>query len=328
MKRRDFLLTTAATLAAPVLALAQPRPFKLVAAMIGAQPLPDPNAVAWLDAIHRGLAEEGWVEGANVHVEARYTAGVPALSLAYAAELAALAPDLFICGTTQNAVNARNAAPTIPLVFLAVPDPVGAGLVESISRPGGNVTGITHIEPSVGGKSVSLLLEVAPHLTRVGFMYNPDAGSIQWQFLRPSFIEASIALGVEPFDVVVRSVEEVGPAIEAMAAVANTGLVLPTNNWSQSNRGAFRDAVGRTRLPTVWGFSGVEEALISLFIDTTESFHQGAAYVGRILNGALPADLPVLSAPRHVLTINRLTAAAQGLTIPLTLIVTADRIIE
>lgn len=293
--------------------------------MIGAQPLPDANAVAWLDAIHRGLAEEGWIEGANVHVEPRFTAGTPGLSLAYAAELAAMQPDVFQCGTNENALNAHNASHNTPLVFVAVSDPVGAGLVESINRPGGNVTGVTHAPDSIGGKWVSLLLEMAPLIRRIGFIHNPARPSFRYV---PSFVEASIAAGREPIEIAVSAAEEIGPAIDAFAAVPATGLIVSTNNWSSSNRATFEAAVNRNSIPTIWGLVGVEEGLISYVVDTTDSFRLGAVYVGRILNGVLPADLPVLSPSRHVMTVNTRVAAAQGLTVPVTILAVADRIIE
>ncbi len=325
--RRELILSSAATtlLALGRPSLAQTPP--LVAAMIGAQPPPDGNALAWLDAIRRGLAEEGWFDGSNVRIEARYTAGQPALSQAYAAELAAMRPDVFECGTVQNAQNANRLAPDTPLVFVAVPDPVGSGLVQSINRPGGVMTGIMHFDPSVGSKLVSLLTEIAPHVTRFGFIYNPDAGSESWILLRPYIFDAAALLGLEAFDVAVRSVEEISPAIDMVASVPNTGLVVSTNNWSSSNRAHFIDAVNRNRLPTVWALT-TDEGIVSYVVDTTESFRLGALYVGQILNGARPQDLPVRSVSRYVLTVNLRLAAAHGISIPTNLLAIADRVIE
>lgn len=299
----------------------------LVAAMVGAQPPPDPNALVWTDAIRRGLAEEGWFDGLNVRIEARYTAGQPALSEAYATQLAALGPDVFQCGTVQNTRNARNAAPDTPIVFVAVPDPIGSGLVEAFNRPGGNMTGIAHFDPSVGSKLLELLLQIAPQVRTVGFIYNPDVGSESWILLRPHLWDAAALFGIEIFDVAVRSVEDVGPAIDGVAATPGSGLLVSTNNWSSSNRSHFIEAVNRNRLPAMWALT-TDEGLISYVVDTTESFRLGALYVGRILSGVSPADLPVRSVSRYILTINLRVAAAQGLTVPASLLAVADRVVE
>lgn len=328
MRRRDFVAAAAVLPLVATLPARAQAGSKLVAAMIGAGGPADPSGIEWLDAIRQGLAAEGWIDGGTVRIEVRFTAGRPDLSVAYAAELAALGPDAFLCGTTQNAVNAHAIAPDVPLVFVAVPDPIGAGLVQSISHPGGMVTGISHYAPEVGGKLVSLLLEMAPSLRRLGYIHNPDTGSVSSELFRPHIMAAAVLLGVDIIDTPVRGLEEVGPAIDTIAALPDAGLIVPVNNWILSNRAVFVEAVARNRLPAIWGFGNVDGGLISYYVDTTRAFLEGAVYVGQILRGASPANLPVRSAPRYLLTVDLGTAAALGLHVPPVIFATADRIFE
>lgn len=326
--RREMLRGIAvATLVAPEIVRAQAAP-RLVGAMIGAASATDGNGIAWFNAVRIGLAEEGWTDGGNAHIEARYTAGLPELSLQYATELAALRPDVWVCGTPNNSLNAHRLTPDTPLVFVAVPDPIEVGLVRSFNEPGGNITGVAHFEARIGGRQMELLLEIAPHLRRVGYIYNPAVGSNSWEQLRPYALEVAEAAGVELIDLPVFSTEEVEPAVASVAALPNTGLFLPTNNWVSSNRFVFIDAVERHRLPAMWAHSNIDVGLISYHVDTTEAFHQAGRLAGRILGGARPADLPVLGAPRYILTVNLAAATALGLTVPQSILVVADRIIE
>ncbi|MCW5718383.1 MAG: ABC transporter substrate-binding protein [Bauldia sp.] len=330
MRRRDLLATGASALALvamPGLVRAQGVGQKLVCAMIGAAGPEDPNGAAWLAEITRGLAEEGWTEGGNVHVEARFTAGLLDLSERFSAELAGLGPDVWVCGTPANAKNAHTLTPDVPLVFVAVPDPVGEGLIRSFNEPGGNITGVAHYEASVGGRQMGLLLEIAPDVRNVGYIYHPDGGT-GFSYLRPFVNEVAVAAGVTLIDLPVRTLGEVEPAIASVAALPGPGLFVPTNNWTNSNRQVFIDAVNRHRIPAMWGHTGLEQGLISYRADTTEAFHLAGGLAGRILNGADPRNLPVLGAPRYVLTVNLSVAASLGLTVPLSILVAADRVIE
>lgn len=295
--------------------------------MIGAAGPDDANGAAWFSEIRRGLAEQGWIDGGNAHIEARFTAGLAARSEQYAAELAALGPDVWVCGTPTNAKNAHSLTPEVPLVFVAVPDPVGEGLIRSFNEPGGNITGVAHFEASVGGRQMSLLLEMAPDVRTVGYIYNPE-GDTAWSLLWPFVNDVAIAAGVDLVQLPVRALEEVEPAIASVAALPAPGLFVPTNNWINSNRQVFIDAVNRHRIPTMWSHTGLEQGLISYRVDTTEAFHLAGGLAGRILSGVDPRNLPVLGAPRYVLTVNLLVAASLGLTVPLSIIVAADRVIE
>ncbi|MCW5714327.1 MAG: ABC transporter substrate-binding protein [Bauldia sp.] len=295
--------------------------------MIGAAGPNDVNGAAWFSEIGRGLAEQGWIDGGNAHVEARFTAGLVDLSERFSTELAALGPDVWVCGTPTNAKNAHELTPEVPLVFVAVPDPVGEGLIRSFNEPGGNITGVAHFEPSVGGRQMSLLLEIAPDVRTVGYIYNPES-SDSWFQLLPFVNEVALAAGVDVIHLPVRTLGEVEPAIASVAALPGPGLFVPTNNWTNSNRQVFIDAVNRHRIPAMWGHTGLEQGLISYRADTTEAFHLAGGLAGRILNGADPRDLPVLGAPRYVLTVNLSVAASLGLTVPLSILVAADLVIE
>lgn len=295
--------------------------------MIGAAGPDDANAMAWFNAIRLGLSEEGWIDGGDTLIEARYTAGMNSLSERYSTELAALAPDVWLCGTPANALNAHRLLPDVPLVFVAVPDPIGIGLVRSFNEPGGNVTGVAHFEPSIGGKQLQLLLEIAPHLERVGYLYNPE-NSNSWELMLPYVMAAAAAAGVELIHLPVSHVEDIAPAVASVAALPDSGLLVPTNNWVSSNRFVLVDAVNTYRIPAMWAHSGVPDALISYHVDTTEAFHQAGRLAGRILDGVHPSDLPVLGAPRYVMTVNLRAAASLGLTVPVSILVLADRIIE
>jgi putative ABC transport system substrate-binding protein len=322
--RREVLIGAALLAAVPARAQAGP---KLLCAMIGAASATDVNGAAWFAAIRDGLAAEGWTDGGNVHIEARYTAGLAALSEGYAGELAALGPDIWLCGTSANARNAHERLPDVSLVFVAVPDPIGDGLVRSFNAPGGNVTGVAHFEPSVGGKQMGLLLDIVPSVRNVGLIYNPDAGN-STTLLRPYILEVANAAGVTVIDLPVRTLDEVEPAIASIAALPDPGLFVPTNNWINSNRQFFIDLVAKYRLPAIWGHTGVDAALMSYRAHTTEAFHLAGGLAGRILNGARPADTPVLGAPRYILTVNLKVAAELGLTVPMSILVGADVIIE
>ncbi|MGV8839592.1 MAG: ABC transporter substrate-binding protein [Bauldia sp.] len=326
--RRRLLVGAAGVVVAaslPQAARAQPR--RLVCAMIGAAGPDDANGMAWFNAIRLGLSEEGWVDGDGIHIEARYTAGLNSLSEQYSAELAELGPDVWLCGTPTNALNAHRLLPDVPLVFAAVPDPIGVGLVKSFNEPGGNVTGVAHFEPSIGGRQLQLLLEIAPHLKRVGYLYNPD-NSDSWALMLPYVMAAADAAGVELIHLPVHTVEDVAPAVASVAALPDSGLLVPTNNWVSSNRFVLLDAVDTYRIPAMWAHSAVPDALISYHVDTTEAFHQAGRLAGHILDGVHPSDLPVLGAPRYVMTVNLGVAAALGLTVPNEIMVAADRIIE
>lgn len=326
MRRRDFILAGTTAALWPTFALAQPAGQRLVAAIIGAQAPPDPSAIAWADAVRAGLAEHGWIEGQNLRFESRFTAGQMALTEAYAAEMYGLGPDVFVVGTPENAVALQALTQTIPIVFVAVSDPVAVGLVASYSRPGGNATGVTHMEPSVGGVMAELLFEIAPATRMIVYLTNPD---IYTTPMLPFVEEAAAARSAGVLEVHVQSVDDVAQTIARVAEIPNVGLVLPPNNWVHNNAALFVEAINQNHIPAVYPALRMVSAggLIGVGTETGEMFRMGGEYAGRILNGASPASLPVMAAP-FSMSVNLRTAAAAGMSIPVLILATADHIIE
>lgn len=330
INRRDLLglaALAASGLGSPR-ALAQAGRQPLVAAMIGAASPTDPAGVEWADAIIRGLSLNGWVVGENVAMEPRFTAGDPSLIEHYATELLELVPDVFVTGTSLNALAVRRHTQSIPVVFVAVTDPVAEGLVAQIPRPGGVTTGVTHFEPSQGGKFVDLLFDVAPATALVVSLTNP-AGSTFPAAMKPFIAKAAAAHGAAFEEVFVHSVEEIGPAVDAIGANRGAGIVLPSNNWVHNNADPFIEAIARNRIPAVYSSVRMVVAggLVGLGVDTTQSFLWAGDYAGRILHGTDPGSLPVLS-PGFILVVNQRTARTQGIDIPITLLAIADQVVE
>lgn len=326
--RRAFLAAAAAAVVLPRVAGAQPAR-KRVGALIGANP-DDPVAHGFADAIRVGLAEQGWIDGANLHVEVRFNSGNMDLSRQYAAELLALGQDAFVCGTTLNARALQEVTRTIPIVFCALQDPVTLGLVESFARPGGNLTGFTNFEPSHGSKFVGLLMDLAPRLSGVAIMFNPETASYRGGLILPSFYEGAAAYGVEALTAEVRSVEEIEPMVAALAAGGPTGIVIGNDTFMFVSRPPILAAINGHRVPAVYPFQNYadEGGLLAYAVNTHDVFRQAGAYAGRILNGASPSLLPVQAPTSFLLVLNLRTAAEQGIVVPQYLVATADRVIE
>lgn len=326
MRRRDFVLAGTTAALWPSFALAQPTRQRLVAAIIGAQALPDPDAIAWADAVRAGLAEFGWIEGQNLRFEPRFSAGQMELTEAYAAEMYGLGPDAFVVGTPQNALAVQTLTHTIPIVFVAVPDPVAVGLVASYARPGRNATGVTHMEPSVGGVMADLLFEIAPATRMIAYLTNPDVYTTP---MLPFVEEAAAIRSAGVLEVHVHGTDEVANTVADIAQIPNVGLVLPPNNWVHNNPAFFVEPINQRRIPAVYPAHRMVRAggLIGVGTDTAELFRIGGEYAGRILNGASPASLPVQAAPFSTM-VNLKTAAATGVSIPLLILATAEHFIE
>jgi putative ABC transport system substrate-binding protein len=323
--RRQMLGLAAAAALMPRAAAAQ-RSVPLVAAMIGGRPPPDPSGVDWSEAVRVGLAGQGFVDGSNVRCEFRFTAGEPSVTALYAEEVVALRPDVILTGTTENAVAVQRLTRTIPLVFVAVALPIEAGLVAGYARPGGNATGVSHLEPSVGGKLVELLMEVAPRTRNIAYLTNPDTAPAE--MLAPATAAAqSYSVTITAIDV--RSTEAVAPVIAEIASWEGPGIVLPGNNWVHNNAAPFVTAINAHRIPAVYPSHRMVEAggLLGIGVEIEEMFQIGGDYVGRILEGADPAIMPVRAAPFSTI-LNLRTAEQLGINVPLTVIVSASRFVE
>jgi putative ABC transport system substrate-binding protein len=243
-------------------------------------------------------------------------------------ELVALQPDLVLAQNTPNTAALAQQTRNIPIVFATVSDPVGSGFVANFPRPGGNVTGFTNIEPTTAGKWLELLKEIAPHVARVAFLFNP--ATAPYEYYLSSFKAAARSFAVEAIAAPVRDRSELEPVITALARAPNGGLVLMTDTFLLNHREEITSLAVRYRLPAVYPYRAFTEAggLLSYGNDTHDNFRRAASYVDRILKGAKPSELPVQAPVKFELVINLKTAKALGLEIPPQLLARADEVIE
>jgi putative ABC transport system substrate-binding protein len=288
-----------------------------------------PAAQSWLAAFRDELAKLGWKDGSNLRVELRWSAGNAEMLRAFAKELVDLRPAAILSrGTSETDVLARETR-TIPIVFAAVSDPIAGGFVTSLARPGGNITGFTNVESTLGGKWVELLKEVAPRTTRVTLLFNPTTLATL-QFYLPSIQTAAQSLAVQVSDAPVHAKDEIEEVIAAIARDPGGGLIAMPDPFTGTNLGLIVALAARYRIPAIsypplYAQSG---GLISYGVDFAKLFRQAAGYIDRILKGAKPADLPVQLPSKLELVINLKAAKALGLIVPLSLLGRADEVIE
>jgi putative ABC transport system substrate-binding protein len=329
LKRREFItLLGGAAVAWPLAARAQQRERMRRIGVLMALAADDPEGQARLTAFVQGLQELGWTDGRNVQIDYRWPAGDAERIRRYAAELAALAPDIILAGGGAVVPSLLQATRTIPIVFTQTPDPVGAGFVESLARPGGNVTGFMLYEYGIGAKWLELLKEIAPHVTRAAVIRDPTiaSGIGQWgaiQTAAPSF-------GVELRPVDVRDASEIERAVAAFARSANGGLIVAASTLAIVHREPIITLAARHKLPAVYAnrFFVTGGGLISYGPDSVDPHRRAAGYVDRILKGEKAADLPVQAPTKYELVINLKTAKALGLELPVSVLGRADEVIE
>jgi ABC-type uncharacterized transport system substrate-binding protein len=328
MNRRAFISLLGGAAAWPLrLSAQQGERMRRIGAIVGAA-TDDQSVRARLAAFLQRLEELGWTEGRNVRIDFRGGAGDPDRIRRHVAELIALAPDVVLASGTATMSPLLQATRTVPIVFVNVADPVGAGFVESLARPGGNATGFIQFEYGMSAKWLELLKQVAPAITRVGVIRDPavSAGIGQWgaiQTAAPSF-----AVDVSPINV--GDAHELERAVGAFARSPNRGLIVTASAWSVVHRGLVVALAARHGLPAVYyrRASIPDESLISYGPDLDDQVRRAAAYVDRILKGEKPADLPVQMPVKYELAINLKTARALGLEVPATLLAIADEVIE
>jgi putative tryptophan/tyrosine transport system substrate-binding protein len=289
----------------------------------------DPEEQARLAAFLQRLQELGWTDGRNVRIDYRWAAAEAARSRTYAAELVALAPDVILAAGSQSVAALQQTATTVPIVFANVVDPVGAGFVARLARPGGNATGFTPFEYSLSGKWLELLKETAPNLTRIAILRDPAIASGIGQFAVIQAM-ASPSFGVELSPIDVRDGGEIERAVAAFARAANGGLIVTASSPTSVHRELIIMLAARHGLPAVYPFRYfvTSGGLISYGPDPTDQFRRAAGYVDRILKGEKASDLPVQAATKYELAINLKTAKALGLTVPPLLLSRADLVIE
>jgi putative ABC transport system substrate-binding protein len=287
-----------------------------------------PHGQARNTALLQRMQQLGWTDGRNVRVEYRWSAGNDADTRKYAAELAALAPDVILASGTSTMAPLLQATRTVPIVFASVADPVGAGFVDSLARPGGNATGFMAFEYSLSGKWLELLKQIAPNVTRVGVIRDAALAVGPAQFGVIQVVAPSLRMEVSPVNV--RDAGEIERAITAFARSANGGLIVTGSGLALVHRDLIVTLAARHRLPAVYFLrifvSG--GGLISYGPDPIDQCRKAAGYVDRILKGEKPADLPVQAPTKYETTLNLKTANALGLEVPPTLLATADEVIE
>ncbi len=329
MDRRTFITGGLALLAAPLAADAQQAgKVARIGLLSPVSPPPPSSPTPVLDAFRQGLRELGWIEGRNLAIAYRYAEGRMDRFPELAAEFVSLKVDVIVVSGFPAARAATRATSTVPIVMAYVADPVGTGLVASLARPGGNLTGLASFTLELEAKRLELLKEAVPKLRRVAYLWNaaiPEAkGSLR------DLQVAARTLGVRLQSVEVRGPEEFESGFTAMIRKRAEGLLVLADPFTVTHQKRIVDLAAKNRLPLVSGFSGFAEAggLMSYQVNLPDLFHRAAAYVDKILKGAKPADLPVEQPSKFELIINLKTAEALGLTIPPSILVRADRIIE
>jgi putative ABC transport system substrate-binding protein len=329
MKRREFIaLLGGAAATWPLAARAQQTERVRRICVLMSTAVDDPQDQARLAAFAQGLQELGWTIGRNLRIDYRWGASSPDNTRKYAAELAALAPDVMLASGTIALAAVQQISHTIPVVFVNLIDPVSGGFVESLARPGGNATGFLLFEYGISGKWLELLKEIAPRVTRVAVLRDPTQVSGGGQL--GAIQSAASQLGVEFRPVGVRDAKEIERGITDFARGSNGGLIVTAGTQAREHRELIIRLAARHRLPAVYFNRLFVEAggLISYGADTIDPLRRAANYVDRILKGEKPADLPVQAPTKFELVINLKTARALGLDVPATVLARADEVIE
>jgi putative ABC transport system substrate-binding protein len=326
MRRRQFIATLGGAAAWPLVASAQQsESMRRVAALMTLTP-DDPESQMRSAAFVQGMQQLGWNVGRNLRIDYRWTGGMADRSAQYAAELVALAPEVILAGSSPSVAALRHATRTIPIVFVNVADPVGAGFVESLAHPGGNATGFTVFEYGISAKWLELIKQIEPGVRRVLAVRDPtNAAGIG---LFGGAQSAAPSLGLVLSSVSVRDSEELERGIAAFARDPGGSLMVLPGGSVVAHRDLIIALAAKYRLPAIYPYRYYTEGLMSYGPESIVSFRRAATYVSRILNGDNPANLPVQAPTKYELVINLKTAKALGLEIPPTLLARADEVIE
>jgi putative ABC transport system substrate-binding protein len=329
MQRREFItLLGGAAAAWPLVAQAQQADRMRRIGVLMSLAADDRQGQARLAAFEQGLRELGWTDGSNVRIETRWAGGSASDARKYAAELVALAPDVILVSGGSSVATLLQATRTVPVVFTQTPDPVGAGFVDSLARPGGNATGFINFEYGMGAKWLELLKQIAPGVTRVAVMRDALTPQGVGQFAAVQSVAPSLGLEASPINVC--DVGEIERAVAAFARGSNGGLIVTGSGFAIVHRELIVSLAARYKLPAVYPvrFFVTAGGLISYGSDPIDPHRRAAGYVDRILKGEKPADLPVQAPTKYELAINLKAANALGLTIPPSLLATANEVIE
>jgi|SRR6516162_1607190 len=327
MRRRDFITLLGGTAAWPLPARAQER-VRRVGVLQGGGDMDDPRLQSFGAAFLQALQQLGWIDDRNVKIDFRWPAGDADKARKYAAELVALAPDVILAVNTTNLSPLLQATRNVPIVFVGIVDPVGAGFVNGLSRPGGNATGFMLFDYDLSAKWLELLKEIAPGVTRAAVLRDATLQSGIGQFAVIQYVAPSVRAEVSPIDV--REVSAIEPALATFASSGNSGLIVSGSPLSVVHRERIVALAARHKLPTVYFLRifVTDGGLISYGPDIVDQYRRAAGYVDRILKGEKPADLPVQAPTKYELVVNLKTAKAIGLDVPATVLARADEVLE
>jgi ABC-type uncharacterized transport system substrate-binding protein len=328
MRRREFITLLGGAAAWPLAARAQQGERMRRIGLLLPAAADDREFQVWVAALHQGLAQLDWIIGRNLRIDTRWAGANGADINRHAAELAALAPDVIVAHGTSTVRPLLLATRTVPIVFPIAGDPVGAGLVESLARPGGNATGFMTFEYSLSGKWLELLKQIAPGTTRAAILRDPTQGAGTGLFAAIQAVAPSLRIEVTPVNM--RVAEEIERAVTAFARSPNGGMVVTAGASAIVHGDLILALATRHRLPAVYyeRFYAVAGGLMSYGPDRIDQYRRAAGYVDRILKGEKPADLPVQAPTKYDLVINLKTAKALGLEVPPMLLARADEVIE
>jgi putative ABC transport system substrate-binding protein len=328
VRRREFIAGLGGAAAWPLTAQAQQPDSVRHIGVLMTTAADDPAGQARIAAFLQGLQQLGWSVGRNVQIDTRWAAGDADRIRTYAAELVALAPDVVLATGSATVGPLLQATRTVPIVFAYVPDPVGAGFVDSLARPGGNATGFTPFEYSMSGKWLELLKEITPSLTRAAVIRDPAISTGLGQFAAIQAVASSVGVAVSAVNV--RDTGEIDRAVTAFARSSNGGLIVTGSALAVLHSDLIIALAARHKLPAIYFERQFvpRGGLISYGPDIVDQYRRAAGYVDRILKGEKPADLPVQASSKYELTLNLKTAKALGLDVPHSLLARADEVIE
>ena len=329
MRRRDFIKAVAGSaIPLPLVARAQSGDHVRRIALFPLGAAGDPEADAYVQALRQSLKELGWSDGRDIRIDVRWESADRAHLQADVAAALSLDPEVIVSGGTRTTTELAQRTRTVPIVFVNVGDPLASGLVHSLARPGGNVTGFTAFESAIGGKWVELLKEIAPRVERLLLVFNPENPT--WKFHAPTIEAAASALALPVTTTSVRSPADIESTIVAFANKPNGGMIVLPSPFAQAHRELTIALAAKYRLPAMYGVRTyvTDGGLISYSSDWVEQYRQAARYVDRILKGAQPGDLAVQQPAKFELLINLKTAKAIGIDVPLHLQQLADEVIE
>jgi putative ABC transport system substrate-binding protein len=327
MNRREFISLLGGAAAWPLAARAQQRERMRRIGVLMNLIADDAEGQSRIGAFLQRMQELGWSADRNMRIDIRWAGNDNELHRRYAAELAALAPDVFLASASPAVMALQQVTSTVPIVFVVVSDPVGAAFVDSMARPGGRITGFTQFEYGISAKWLELLKEIAPRVMRVAVLRNPAIASGSGQLGALQAVAPSLGVELRPVDV--RNAEEIERAVAAFIRGANDGLIV-TGGGSAVHRKLIVSIAARHKLPAVYPYRyyAASGGLLAYGPDLVDQFRQAAGYIDRILKGEKPGDLPVQAATKYELVINLKTAKALGLEVPPTLLTRADEVIE